>query len=603
MATTPQLLALKAYAGDCKTMLAFDLPKAQTARLAGFTIYCKPAGAAGYYLFNTLQFEHPDQHAQDAAEPAYSSVNAPFHKFRWLHVPGSFHQGLTPYYGAYTYTVTPRYFDDGGHLKALDQSLSKQVSINVGPFDKPGFQLGFTRGYTQSQAFVHRFGQDAMIQPAARKLLFDTAQQAGVAPNGKPYSFAEAYQWLGFSARALILGFLDEVIQDPQQYLQVFAYDLNEPDVCKRLLTLAGQGRLRMILDNSDTHHSPAGSDSEDQFEARFQQVQAGAAEIKRGDMGRYAHNKVFVSFNQDRCLKVLTGSTNFSVTGMYVNSNHVMVFDDSQVAAQYGAVFEAVWASEVKAPAFRSSALSREVFIGPASVPATSITFAPHDKNGVTTVLGVIVDRINQEQTRPAPSVLFAVMEMDTGKSPSPVYLALKALHKKQDLFSYGISDNPDDISLYEPDQPDGVIVTGKPGATVLPPPFDKVKNVVGIGHQIHHKFIVCGFTRPDAVVYCGSSNLAPGGEQNNGDNLLAIADQEVAVAFAMEALGLVDHFQFMDRMASKPQGLTTLVKTKGSKQQAARQVGWFLSTTDAWTQPYYNPADARSRDRTLFG
>ena len=55
---------------------------------------------------------------------------------------------------------------------------------------------------------------------------------------------------------------------------------------------------------------------------------------------------------------------------------------------------------------------------------------------------------------------------------------------------------------------------VTGKPINTRLPPPFNQVPNIGGVGHQVHHKFIVCGFNGPDPVVYCGSSNLALKGE-----------------------------------------------------------------------------------------
>jgi hypothetical protein len=32
--------------------------------------------------------------------------------------------------------------------------------------------------------------------------------------------------------------------------------------------------------------------------------------------------------------------------------------------------------------------------------------------------------------------------------------------------------------------------------------------------GHEIHDKFVVCGLNGQDPVVYCGSSNLASGGE-----------------------------------------------------------------------------------------
>jgi hypothetical protein len=101
----------------------------------------------------------------------------------------------------------------------------------------------------------------------------------------------------------------------------------------------------------------------------------------------------------------------------------------------------------------------------------------------------------------------------------------------------------------LYPVGKTTGVLVTGKPVNTQLPPPFDQVRNIGGVGHQIHHKFVVCGFNGPDPVVYCGSSNLALGGEQQNGDNLLAIHDGDVATVFALEALALVDHFNTLPR------------------------------------------------------
>jgi hypothetical protein len=46
---------------------------------------------------------------------------------RWLHVPGSAHQGLEPFLGAYTYTVTPRYFGTHRNLLPIDPSLGAAV--------------------------------------------------------------------------------------------------------------------------------------------------------------------------------------------------------------------------------------------------------------------------------------------------------------------------------------------------------------------------------------------------------------------------------------------------------------------------------------------
>src|SRR5205814_3038837 len=102
----------------------------------------------------------------------------------------------------------------------------------------------------------------------------------------------------------------------------------------------------------------------------------------------------------------------------------------------------------------------------------------------------------------------------------------------------------------------------------TVLPPPFDQVPNIGGVGHQVHHKFIVCGFNGTDPVVYCGSSNLASGGEELNGDNLLAIHDGDVATAFAIEAVGLVDHFNFIDRYATQSAKNNKVAKKNAPKK-----------------------------------
>jgi len=139
--------------------------------------------------------------------------------------------------------------------------------------------------------------------------------------------------------------------------------------------------------------------------------------------------------------------------------------------------------------------------------------------------------------------------------------------------VYSYGISDAPQGVFLYSPAQPTGVQVTGKPGQVTLPPPFDQVPSPPG--HEIHDKFVVCGINGNDPVVYCGSSNLATGGEAANGDNLLAVHDADVATVFAIEALGLVDHYNFLDRMANpkkaapKKKAGTTSSATKGVAQE----------------------------------
>jgi hypothetical protein len=277
-----------------------------------------------------------------------------------------------------------------------------------------------------------------------------------------------------------------------------------------------------------------------------------------------------------------------------------VLVFNDAKVAAEYARLFQTVWDGDVKLKPYLASPLSGETFsVSNAATPPTDITFAPHSTEFATKILDGVVARIRKEgQKGPTTgSVLFAVMAIDKGTSP--VYDALNTLHADDRIFSFGISDSPAGITLYDPGKKHGVLVTGKPTRTQLPPPFNQVPNI-GFGHQIHHKFVVCGFNGNDPVVYCGSSNLALGGEEVNGDNLLAIRDPDVVTAFAIEALALVDHFQFLDRTAQGKKPTST--PPPASNGHAAEVAGWFLSTGDKWVAPYFDPADLHYVDRRLF-
>ncbi|HME74108.1 MAG TPA: phospholipase D-like domain-containing protein [Mycobacterium sp.] len=602
---TSELIAVNAFRGDAKTLLAFDLstPAARD-QLAGFTIEVRPPSATSYYVENNLRLGPSQGHAQVAGESPFSSVNAPIHKFRWVHVPGLVHQDGSPTVGTYTYVVTPRYFDDAKTLQALDTSTSVTVDVEVAPFQKGSLTVGFTRGYVQSQAFVRHFGPSMHIRPDGDDLIYDTGAVAGSNGSGQTYSYNDEYQWLGFTARQQILDVLAEVQADPTLSLDMFAYDLNEPEVCSSLLKLGASGQIRIILDNAALHHNAAKPTPEDNFADEFTAQAADA--LKRGKFGRYAHDKILIVSDKDGPRTVLTGSTNFSVTGLYVNANHVLTFDDREVATTYSNVFNEAWSDDVKAAKFAASTWAGQTFnFGGAasSTPPTSITFSPHPQDVAAQILGDLVSRIQAEAAVAAPqhgSVFFAVMEL-SGAGENPVYDALNDIHSNTAVFSYGISDAPKSVSLYLPGNNTGILVSGRPGKELLPPPFNQVPQFRG--HEIHHKFVVCGFRGDDPVVYCGSSNLALGGEKANGDNLLAIRDADVATVFVIEALALVDHYEFLNTLSNKTGSTPAAAAKQTDKRAAASAAGWVLGTTNAWTEKYFDPNDLHYADRELFG
>ncbi|TDX01584.1 phospholipase D-like domain-containing protein [Dinghuibacter silviterrae] len=576
---------VKAYQGDAKTLLAFDLPQAQTKGLAGFTIAYTPPGSQPFFIYNQLTLQGGPGKAQVATEPAQSSANAPIQKFRWTHVPGNFHQGDQVTYGNYVYQVTPRYFDPAGGLQLIDPGLSVKVTIPVQPFVKGNVALGFTRGFVQSQAFVHHFGVNALFKPKGHGLLYDTSASAGTNSSGQSFSFAQEYAWCGSTARTMIFDVLNEVLNDSSLALDMLAYDLDEPDVLNILLKLAAQGRISLILDNASLHTDAKRDKPEDEFEDQFNKVKTGNAYCLRGKFGRFQHNKILIVKKAGKAVKVLSGSTNFSVTGMYVNSNHVILFNDPGVATTYSNMFAEAWNDRTSETAFVQSASgTQSMTLKLPGISAASVTFAPHAAAFAQSNLQKIADRVNQETS----SVLFAVM--DTGPTSSgPLIPALVALHSKQTVYNAGISDSTNNISLYKPNDPAGIAVTGKPSQVLLPPPFDKEASI-GLGHQVHDKFIVCGFNTASAVVWLGSSNLALGGEEQNGDNLIEIHDTDVATAFAIEALDLVDHFDFRD------------LHSKQGGEDTTNPATMSLAATDAWATSYYDPNDYHTRERTLF-
>jgi hypothetical protein len=572
--------SVKAYVGDSKTLLAFNFSSAAAAKnLAGFTIHSQPPGGAqDYYLSNELQFQFPTKHAQVAGQPPTSTVNAPIQKYRWVAFPGLLHGGTQPPTGNYVYTVTPRFFDGNGSMLALDTTQSAAVTVPVGPFSKGALTLGFTRGYMQSEAYAHHFGQTTPIEPRNRPLQFNTSAQAGTNKQGQTCTFDDIYAWMGASARTQIFDMLNEVLNDSTLNLDVFAYDLDEPDLVTIFFKLAAQGRMRIILDDAKLHLQQTNSKTgkttiplEVPFAQQFEAQAKSPAAMVRGCFDRYSHDKIFIVSKNGGATRVLTGSTNFSVTGLYVNANHVLVFDDTGMAQHYAQVFEESWTilqkyskqSEAAASAFANEPLAEQPFVpNGRGVPKMSITFSPHTLQTTDNLLTAISNRVQSEAKATKGNVMFAVMQL-TG-SNTPVYNTLNAIHGTPTLFSYGISDAPEGTYLYRPGSADGVLVTGKPGDTTLPPPFDQVP--IPPGHEIHDKFVVCGLNGPDPVVYCGSSNLATGGEQANGDNLLQIHDADVATAFAIEALLLVDHYNFLDRYAN-PKRPHSAPKKSGGK------------------------------------
>ncbi len=559
-------LSVIAYPGDNMVLLAFSLEEAALTRhagLAGFAITRTPRGGQATPLENRLTFTRPVTAA--TAIPWTSSVEAPFQKFRWLDVPPD---GLAT---TITYRVTARYFARVGANDLID---GPSVEVQVDPVDRMGwrFLLNFTRGYLASQAYAEKFDNKPIRPAGAKTIDFD------------PAPFAAQWAWLGADAGKAVYDFLAECLADPGAKLDVFAYDLDEPHIIDALCTLGRQGRLRAVLDNADLHTRP---DRQGVFppevaaKAAITEA-AGAANVVTGHFHRYAHDKVFIKRGANgQAQKVLTGSANFSIRGLYVQANSVIVIDDPEVADIYAEAFETALEGQVQFSAFAGEPIAQKWFDIPAGngLPAFSVSFAPHRDPSLS------LDPVAARMQAAHSSVLFAVMDITAGGGP--VLDDLRKLAAKPTIFSYGTVQSTHGLQLQKPDGALAEVAEFSTLRNEVPEPF-RAEWDGGPGRTIHHKFVVVDFNGDDPVVYCGSSNLAKGGEGANGDNLLAIHDSAVATMYAVEAIRLFDHYHFRSDRAAATQAKPLTLQGQGDPQP--------------WWQPYYDTRNIKLRDRCLF-
>jgi hypothetical protein len=574
--------SMKLWRGERMCLIGFDVDAPAPDDLVGFAIERRAPGARRFEpLRNRLAFKY-DEPVAEAVTGArkFPSTEAPFQKFRWVDFP------FEPRRGRYHYRGTAMHMPSEGKLVAGD---SIELDISLAPVTYGGFlDVGFTRGFASSQAFRDKFPEGTDLDEVGTTII------PSLADDGPDFKKAQdpkdIYDWLGFEAYDLIFAFLDEVVGDPTVTLDVLAYDLNEPDLVERLAHLGT--RLRAIVDDSTdknkkgvvTGHGVADS-AESRCVARLQET-AGVANVRRTHFKNLQHHKVLIARRNGIPFKVLSGSTNFSFRGLYIQSNNVLVFEQPDVAELFGKVFDAAFADPAH---FGSDDLAKMWHtVQVPRRPPLHFCFSPHASSDLS------LNPVRGAIELATSSVLYAVAFLSQVKS-GPTKEAFDRLMERP-VFSYGISDKRGQLHLEKPDGSVGLVDFDFLAATA-PQPF-KAEWSGGRGINVHHKFVVTDFSLPTAKVFTGSSNLAPSGEEDNGDHLVLIEDRRIAVAYAIEALRVFDHLHFRDRMKAAAETPPPGAK----KDPLTLRKPTALSGKPAWFEEYYVPDSQRERDRLLF-
>jgi hypothetical protein len=528
----------------------------------GFSIEVQSPGSPQFWpLRNRLAFEYPDTATVDGSRN-FDSTAAPFQKFRWLHFPQQ------PKDGIYQYRITKQHMQDDSTLYA---GTSVTVSIDLQTVIYDDFlDVGFTRGFASSQAYVERYKNNPNVIPAP-----GASGEDQLAFKKAP---GDVYEWLGFEAYDLLFDTLNEVVRDTSLTLDMFCYDFNECDMLESLESIGT--RLRAIMDDSKDHEPEDAAET-----VAFARLlkSAGKDNVIRMHFNNLQHNKVLIVKKNNAPYKVLFGSTNFSYRGLYIQANNMLVFSAPEVVSLFSDYFDLAF--DKPGRGFSAQPITTEWHdINIAGKPPLSLCLSPHSDPSIS--LKPIGDAINNAQTSVFYCIAF-LAQMTSGE----VFDAVTDLPNR-DIFSYGVSEREGGLNVHKPD---GTI--GHVGFAYLaknaPEPF-KSEWAAGTGpSQIHehNKFVVVDFNLPTARVYTGSCNMSVSGEQNNGDNLMCIQDPRVATSYAIQAISIFDHLQFRSRMheADAPKTLTLAKPTS-------------ISGKPAWFERFYAANSQAEKDRQLF-
>ncbi|HZE97693.1 MAG TPA: phospholipase D-like domain-containing protein, partial [Planctomycetota bacterium] len=295
--------SVQAIAGTHVVLLGMNLAKAQCPGLLGFGIRRtdhtegETYWLSGYKTFATVV-------PQPAKGVLYSTQKHPIQGFTWSDFSAKPSHDYT--YEVIAIRGTPTTPKEG-------QKVSVKVTTEGTRVPDSIHHVHFNRGAAASQEYTRRFGDR---RP-------DEVGQ-------------EAYDWLSRGAAEAIGSFLLRAA-DSGWGLLVGAYEFTEPRI---LLALKDAWKNRKV-DVQILYHA-VNDDQKKANEKAISDNGLGPVCQPRKAVGlTLSHNKIIILTKGGVAQAVLTGSTNFSIGGVYGHSNVVHICEDTGIADQYKSLWE----------------------------------------------------------------------------------------------------------------------------------------------------------------------------------------------------------------------------------------------------------------------
>ena len=501
---------------------------------------------------------------------------APVQKFWWKDLfakrGGTYKYRIVPMGGTPGQTLTP--------LAGVDALESNAVTLTP---ERPPFHVYFNRGITATQALTHALNDHPSVPTLAPHILDPSdpirIRLMGQLQDGLTSLLKRADAGGGTIHAAL--------------------YELNDPNGLETQLHQNPASRT-VILGNEQ------GKDTDDaDAENRANLKAAGVTVIDRIlGKGSIPHNKFMVLTESGKPTAVLSGSTNWTSTGLCTQTNNALVVESPELAERYLCYWNAlkadVDAADGDKAALQSKTLRDFAHANNADAIQTPIDlghgvtiepmFSPNTpgKLGKTPKTPNDMGRVFELMRSAKHAVLF--LAFDPGNN-SILDVAGQLLKDKPDLFVRGALTSPVRATNFSAalhsgghsesggeddggsDAPE-VKVVGESGtpkkqgakgsidfrgvpAGAVQDAFGKwEKELAKYGFAIiHNKIVVIDPFSDDCVVVTGSHNLGFRASHNNDENMLIIRGHRgLAEAYACHVLDLYDHYAWRFLLKEHP-------------------------------------------------
>jgi len=402
-----------------------------------------------------------------------------------------------------------------------------------------GLSAYFNRGTLMSQ-IVSRFVQGQVTEDSLRQLLKKLATPG-----------FQARQYLAGDALHQILGFLSEADRRGNA-IHAAIYEMDDQQLVDALKPFGSRGFV-LLGNGSATKPWVA------------EQLTAAKLEVRHRDLSHHGrsspsvHNKFVVESDAagKNAVRVLTGSTNWTTTGLCTQLNNVLIVEDPVIANRYLNQWGKLVADgDDMPPALKASnsiptndnnmslyfaATNGEAEFKPvldliagAKEGALFLMFMP----GQSPLLSALLDRAKQNDVY-VRGVVSSVTPSNTGDITRVAGQVVKSGAKAQEFHR--------DVLL-----PAGISEEDKPSWAEAE--FN-VKEILAAHLMaiVHSKVIVVDPFSADCAVVTGSHNFSVSASQKNDENLIIVrGNQKLAQAYALHINGVYDHYSWRAYLGS---------------------------------------------------